>query len=125
MTTAASRSGGGRPMAETEVRGILQAAQAALEAGRPQETITACTHVRQHYHDAITALRLHGEACLEVGRVEDARRAFERVLALDPCNVLAHIGLAVIAEDRGDVERAIGQFRRAWELDPSLPQLRN
>ena len=112
-------------MAETEVRGILQAAQAALERGRPQETITACTHVRQQYPDAITALRLQGEAFLEIGRVNEARQAFERVLELDPYNVLAHIGLAVIAEDRGEIDRAIGEFRHAWELDPALPQLRN
>ena len=112
-------------MAQTEVRGVLHTAQAALERGQPQETITACNHVRQVYPDAITALRLQGEAYLEVGRVNEARQSFERVLALDPYNVLAHIGLAVIAEDRGEIDRAIGEFRHAWELDPALPQLRN
>ncbi|HEX5506164.1 MAG TPA: tetratricopeptide repeat protein [Thermomicrobiales bacterium] len=111
-------------MAEVEVREVLHTAQAALEGGRHQEAITACLHVRQHYPESITALRLLGEAFLEVGRADDARRAFEKVLALDPYNVLARIGLAVIAEDRGEEDRAIGQFRLAWEADPTLPQLR-
>ncbi|HET8631200.1 MAG TPA: tetratricopeptide repeat protein, partial [Thermomicrobiales bacterium] len=111
-------------MAEVEVRDVLHTAQAALEGGRHQEAITACLHVRQHYPESITALRLLGEAYLEVGRADDARRAFEKVLTLDPYNVLARIGLAVIAEDRGEEDRAIGQFRLAWEVDPTLPQLR-
>ena len=50
---------------QQELRGVLQAAQAALEEGRPQEAIAACRHVLQHYPDSITALRLLGEACLE------------------------------------------------------------
>lgn len=111
-------------MAEADVREVLQAAQAALEENRPTETIATCQHVQRSYPDAITALRLLGEAYLEVRRPDDARRAFERVLALDPLNVLARIGLAVIAEDHGEDERAIVQFRLAWEIDPLLPQLR-
>ncbi|MFN8515694.1 MAG: tetratricopeptide repeat protein [Thermomicrobiales bacterium] len=109
---------------QQELRGVLQAAQAALEEGRPQEAIAACRHVLQHYPDSITALRLLGEACLEAGRSEEAGRAFDKALSLDPHNVLARVGLGVIAEDRGEDERAIAQFRLAWEVEPTLPQLR-
>src|SRR5881398_1523621 len=97
-------------MGDVDVRDVLRGAQDALEAGRHQ--------------DAITALRLLGESYLEYGQSNDARRNFERVLTLDPYNILARIGLAVIAEDRAEDERAIAQFRLAWELDPTLPQLR-
>ncbi len=102
---------------QQELRGVLQAAQAALEEGRPQEAIAACRHVLQHYPDSITALRLLGEACLEAGRSEEAGRAFDKALSLDPHNVLARVGLGVIAEDRGEDERAIAQFRLAWEVE--------
>lgn len=111
-------------MADVALREILEAAQADLEGGKHQATIAACRHVLRHYPDAITALRLLGEANLEDGRVDEARRCFERVLDLEPCNVLARIGLAVIAEDRGEEDRAIAQFRLAWEVEPFLPQLR-
>lgn len=111
-------------MTEVEIADLLRGAQAALEENRPQEAIAACQHARQHFPDAITALRLLGEAYLEVGRPEDASGAFEAVLRNDPFNVLARIGLAVIAEERGDDERALVQFRLAWEVDPLLPQLR-
>lgn len=112
-------------MTTVKLRDVLQSAQSALEAGRYQEAIVGCDHAREHYPDAITALRLLGESYLEAGRTDDARQLFERVLTLDPYNVLARIGLAVIAEDRGEEKRAISQFRLAWELDPTLPQLRD
>lgn len=111
-------------MAEVEIADVLAEAQAALEANRPLEAIAACQHARQHFPDSITTLRLLGEAYLEVGRPDDASKAFEAVLRSDPFNVLARIGLAVIAEERGEDERALMQFRLAWEVDPLLPQLR-
>ncbi len=107
------------------LRELLAIAQTALEAGRHQEATVACRHVLRDYPDAITAMRLLGEAYLEAGRPDEATRAFERVLASDPYNVLARVGLGVLAEDRGDDERAIAQFRLAWEVGPALPQLRS
>src|SRR5690349_10295128 len=109
---------------QQELRDVLQAAQSALEEGRSQEAVAACQHVLRHYPDAITALRLLGEAYLEAGRSDEAARAFDKALSIDPQNVLARIGLGVIAEDRGEDERAIAQFRLAWEIEPTLPQLR-
>ena len=109
---------------QQELRDVLQAAQVALEAGRSQEAVAACQHILRHYPDAITALRLLGEAYLEAGRSDEAARAFDKALSIDPQNVLARIGLGVIAEDRGEDERAIAQFRLAWEIEPTLPQLR-
>ena len=107
------------------LRELLDIAQTALEAGRHQEATVACRHVLRDYPDAITAMRLLGESYLEAGRPDEASRAFERVLASDPFNVLARVGLGVLAEDRGDDERAIAQFRLAWEVGPALPQLRS
>ena len=107
------------------LRELLEIAQTALEAGRHQEATVACRHVLRDYPDAITAMRLLGESYLEAGRPDEATRAFERVLASDPFNVLARVGLGVLAEDRGDDERAIAQFRLAWEVGPALPQLRS
>lgn len=111
-------------MPDTEIVDLLQGAQAALEESRPRDAIAACQHARQFYPHAITALRLLGEAYLEVGRPDDASGVFEAVLSDDPFNVLARIGLAVVAEERGDDDRALLQFRGAWEIDPLLPQLR-
>jgi len=104
---------------------LLELAQTALEEGRHREATVTCRHILRDYPDAITAMRLLGESYLEAGRPQEATRAFERVLASDPFNVLARVGLGVLAEDRGDDDRAIAQFRLAWEVGPALPQLRS
>jgi tetratricopeptide (TPR) repeat protein len=70
-------------------------------------------------------------AYLKIGRcrflLEDnagASREFETVLAMDPQNSEAHVHLGNIALRRGDLERAIGEFEDALELDPSIDSLR-
>ncbi len=114
-------------MAEEQqgLRDLLETAQAALEEGRHQEATVVCRHVLRDYPDSVTAIRLLGESYLEAGRADEAVRAFEKVLGIDPFSVLARVGLGVLAEDRGEDERAIAQFRLAWEVAPTLPQLRN
>jgi len=115
-------------MAEEQLPGlreVLEIAQTALEDGRHQEATVACRHVLRDYPDSVTAMRLLGESYLEAGRADEAMRAFEKVLGIDPFNVLARVGLGVLAEDRGEDERAIAQFRLAWEVAPTLPQLRS
>ncbi len=115
-------------MAEEQLPGLrelLEIAQTALEEGRHQEATVACRHVLRDYPDSVTAMRLLGESYLEAGRANEAVRAFEKVLGIDPFNVLARVGLGVLAEDRGEDERAIAQFRLAWEVAPTLPQLRS
>jgi tetratricopeptide (TPR) repeat protein len=110
---------------QQDLRELLADAQTALEEGRHQEATVACRHVLRDYPDSVTAMRLLGESYLEAGRSEEAGRAFEKVLGIDPYNVLARVGLGVLAEDRGEDERAIAQFRHAWEVAPTLPQLRS
>lgn len=110
---------------QQDLRELLATAQTALEEGRHQEATVACRHVLRDYPESVTAMRLLGESYLEAGRADEAVRAFEKVLGIDPFNVLARVGLGVLAEDRGEDERAIAQFRLAWEVAPTLPQLRS
>ena len=97
-------------MADVALREVLQAARDDLEGGAPRAAIVACGRVLRHYPEALTALRLRGEAHLELGQADEAREHFDRALALDPYNLPSRIGLAVLAEDRGDLEGARAQF---------------
>jgi tetratricopeptide (TPR) repeat protein len=59
-----------------------------------------------------------GVALFELCRFDDARRAFERALALAPDNPWALHQLGLVAEQRGDAARAERLFARARALDP-------
>jgi Tfp pilus assembly protein PilF len=53
--------------------------------------------------------------------LDDARDAFERVLAVEPKLWEAHFGLGLVARRREDAAAAATAFRRALELSPAQP----
>lgn len=59
-----------------------------------------------------------GCALYATGEREEARRHFERALALDPGLASAHFNLAEIAKDAGELDRAAEGFRLGLALDP-------
>ena len=65
-----------------------------------------------------------GYAWLRAGRFEEAARRFENVTARQPDYVPALAGAAATASSRGDVEGALGLYRRAQLAEPGNPFLR-
>jgi tetratricopeptide (TPR) repeat protein len=57
--------------------------------------------------------------------LQEAMGLFDRVITLAPHIVEAHLGLAVLAYQTGDVERAESTYRRLLELDPDNPEALN
>ncbi|HUS16920.1 MAG TPA: tetratricopeptide repeat protein, partial [Chloroflexia bacterium] len=100
-------------------------AKVALEAGTPDRAIAITHHILRYYPQYLDAYRLLGEAYLERGQPDEALRFFTHVLNADPQNVLAYIGKAIIADDRGQVDIAIDAYERAFEMDPSITELRS
>ena len=60
------------------------------------------------------------EEALRGGRLEEAGRAAEAALDLDPGSSEAHTLLAVVAEQRGRADRAGSHYARAVELAPRI-----
>lgn len=70
--------------------------------------------------------RVHAEYHLEQGRkllrekkLEEAEAQFRESILLDPTNSGAHLGLAQVLEERGEVERGRAEARTALRLLPS------
>lgn len=59
-----------------------------------------------------------GCAWYAIGERDEARRHFERALALDSGLAFAHFNLAEMAKDAGALERAAEAFRRGLALEP-------
>lgn len=58
-------------------------------------------------------------ALFEAGRLPEAQRAFERLLAADPSNADVHYYLGQLALERGDAGKAVGELEKAVELAPA------
>src|SRR5689334_10209304 len=113
-----------RSLSNITLQDAYSRAQAALEGGDSTRAVAITQHILRYYPQYIDAYRLLGEAYLELGRPEEALRFFTHVLNADPQNVLAHIGRAIIAEDHHQVDIAIDEYERAFEVDPSITELR-
>ncbi|ARA94733.1 hypothetical protein AWN76_017275 [Rhodothermaceae bacterium RA] len=95
----------------------------AFRRGRLREALT-------HYREELAVqddprVRVYmGHAYAELGRVDSARQAYEQALARNDSLAEAHIRLAVLLEDNGELEQALARARRALALKPNDPDYR-
>jgi predicted TPR repeat methyltransferase len=61
---------------------------------------------------------LAAERALEAGDLDHAGRLFQQVSEADPRNAIAVVGLAVVAQRRGDEDGAAALIERALGIDP-------
>jgi putative PEP-CTERM system TPR-repeat lipoprotein len=70
------------------------------------------------YPDNIEALAFQGEVLIKARRLDAARVAFERVLAVEPAHPQANLRLAAISIVAGDKVQAEGHYSRVLEQHP-------
>ncbi len=111
-------------MAEVGLRQYCEEAKELMREGSLDEAIAICRHILKQYPKYIMPYRLLGEAALEKEGYEEAANLFTRVLGADPEDVIAHVGLAVVHEERGEQEEAIWHLEWAFELTPGNAEIR-
>ena len=72
---------------------------------------------------SVTTLVTVGTLWIAAGRLADAARVFQKVVALDPGNVTAEIGLAMAASARRDFMAAEAGLHRARLREPGRPAI--
>jgi tetratricopeptide (TPR) repeat protein len=60
-----------------------------------------------------------GLSLLKQGRVEEARKEFDKALKIDSDNAVAHANLSVLEENRGNHKEALEHARAAVEAEPA------
>jgi tetratricopeptide (TPR) repeat protein len=71
-----------------------------------------------HGRDRAELLVTLGETRRRQGRLDEAQARFTEALSEDPACATAHAGLARIAEERGDLDAAVGAWERYLALEP-------
>jgi tetratricopeptide (TPR) repeat protein len=106
-------------MADIELGAYISETEEILGAERNAEAVAHCRHILDYYPKNLAVYRLLGKGLLELGRLDDAADILTRVLSACPDDFVAHVGMAIIGEEEGDLDRAIAHMERALETQSS------
>ena len=114
----------GRWFNETKGTGAPAGALRATPADSPSATMTGLElQMLQQAADRedapIPALLQLGHAALDGGRLDEARRAYQRVLAREPRNAEAITHLGSVRYQEGSVDDALVKVEEALRIDPT------
>ena len=87
--------------------------QCLLAGGHPEEAIVWLDAIRQNAPPTAAVFLARGQANLAQGQLDSAKRDFSTALFLDTGCVEAHLGLAQLAQQRGDFATAEREYGRA------------
>ena len=85
--------------------------------------ISRAEYLLEKYPKNIAVYKLLGKAFLEKQEFDFANTIFEKILRVEPDDFVSHIGISIIAENFGNLEKSLNSMRRAYELEPSNESL--
>lgn len=111
-------------MAEIGLGEYLDEVKGLIRARSIDGAIAICRHILERFPNCIVPYRLLGEAAFEKGEYDEAATLFRRALGANPEDVIAHVGLAMVHDEKKDLEEAIWHLERAFELAPGNKEIR-
>lgn len=106
-------------MAKISLRAYNREIEKLIDHGQTEEASAHCKYILKIFPKHIDTYRLLGKTYLESQRYSEAADILQRVLAVVPDDFVAQIGLSIIREDEGNLDAAIWNMERAFEVQPS------
>ncbi len=100
-------------------------ADACRKAGMLDEALEICARGVGEHPRYASGYVVQGKCLYDAGRPGDAQAAFNRVLLLDPKNLVALKYLGILHAERGDNARAREYFEHILALDPDNRDIRS
>src|SRR5258708_16920296 len=106
-----------------EISALLARAAEFVSAGRPAEAILTLQDAACAQPSNAAIQHDLGFLCLQAARLPEAVAAFRAALAADPRFAQASLCLGIALQEQGDTAGALGAYRHATPLSPSLTPL--
>jgi len=88
-----------------------------------EEAILYSKFLLEKYPRNVNVYQLLAKTYLDTKKFDLAQYLFEIILRIDPDDFVSHIGISIISENFGNLERALESMRRAYEIQPSNESL--
>ncbi len=85
--------------------------------------ISRAEYLLEKYPKNIAVYKLLGKAFLDKQDFDYANTIFDVILRVEPDDFVSHIGISIISESFGNLEKSLKSMRRAYELEPSNESL--
>jgi tetratricopeptide (TPR) repeat protein len=106
-------------MTKISLRAYNQEIGKLIDHGQTEEASAHCKYILKIFPKHLDTYRLLGKTYLESQRYSEAADILQRVLAVVPDDFVSQIGLSIIREDEGNLDAAIWNMERAFEVQPS------
>jgi Flp pilus assembly protein TadD len=107
-----------------QARRFCDAATVELKNHNYQAGIKLLQHALALDRDYWVAQNNLGFALLHLQQKEEAQKAFQRAIEIDPMNAVGYTNLSVVALSRNDFPLAEKSAAESLRLDPQLPEAR-
>jgi tetratricopeptide (TPR) repeat protein len=96
-------------------------AGAAYDSGQYEEAATLYRDAARRGNQSAIAWFNYGNCLVRLKRRGEAAAAWRKALEWAPRFKRAHMNLAILSEEDGEIGTAIAEYGRLWELDPKDP----
>lgn len=95
-----------------------------IDQGKDEEAIAAIEVAKAANPDDTSLMQTEADMYYRMGKKDKYKDLMEEIVANDPENPTLYYNLGVTAFEMGDHEGAIGYYKKAIELDPSMAEAR-
>ncbi|HEY5730773.1 MAG TPA: tetratricopeptide repeat protein [Anaerolineales bacterium] len=110
-------------MAKVSLRAYNREIEAMIDGGHLDEAVAHCQHILKTFPKHLETYRLLGKAYLEAKSHSEAVDIFSRVLAAEPNDFVAHVGMSIIRDEQSKLDDAIWHMERAFEVQSANPAI--
>ncbi|HSM64456.1 MAG TPA: tetratricopeptide repeat protein, partial [Gillisia sp.] len=95
-----------------------------IEQGRNEEAIKALETAKATNPGDVSLLQTEADMYYKMGKKDKYKELMEQIIAKDPTNGTLYYNLGVTAFEMGDIEGAIGYYKKALEYSPEMAEAR-